>query len=633
MAADPRSFSNRYEVVRALARGGMAEVYLARDQLLDRPVAVKVLFPEYAREASFVERFRREAQAAANLSHPNIVAIYDWGQEDSTYFIVMEYVDGQSLRDLLRSRDRLSPQESAQIGADIAGALGYANRAGVVHRDVKPGNVLITPSGIVKVTDFGIARSGTSEGLTQTGSVMGTATYFSPEQAQGLPVDGRSDVYSLGVVLYEMVCGSPPFSGDTPVAVAYKHVREEVEPPSRRVPALPPDFERIVLAAMAKDVDSRYQSADDLRTDLLRFLRGQAPIAAPVTAEVAPITGSMTAAQPTIAAPPVGPPVARRVVTETSPPSRRRAIMAIIGLLVLVGAVVAALVLLLGGGSGKAFATPNVVGQPEASARAALTAAGFKVKTEQASSDTVPQGSVISQDPTAGTKLHKGDTVRLRLSSGAGPVTVPDVTGQPFDSANVQLVGKGLRVNKQTSASENVQANVVISMDHPPGSQVQKGSTVTLVVSAGPAPVNVPNVAGDDSATAAGTLSNAGFKVRVVTQPNATVPSGQAIRTDPAANTPAQKGSTITLFVSSGPQNTTVPDVTSAKTTQSQAESILGGAGFKVQVVTVPSTPSNNGIVLAQNPNANTQAPQGSTVTITVGQSSSSSSSTSSSTG
>jgi beta-lactam-binding protein with PASTA domain/tRNA A-37 threonylcarbamoyl transferase component Bud32 len=611
MAADPRSFSNRYEVVRALARGGMAEVYLARDQLLDRPVAVKVLFPEYAREASFVERFRREAQAAANLSHPNIVAIYDWGQEDSTYFIVMEYVDGQSLRDLLRSRDRLSPQESAQIGADIAGALGYANRAGVVHRDVKPGNVLITPSGIVKVTDFGIARSGTSEGLTQTGSVMGTATYFSPEQAQGLPVDGRSDVYSLGVVLYEMVCGSPPFSGDTPVAVAYKHVREEVEPPSRRVPALPPDFERIVLAAMAKDVDSRYQSADDLRTDLLRFLRGQAPIAAP----------------------PVGPPVARRVVTEASPPSRRRAIMAIIGLLVLVGAVVAALVLLLGGGSGKAFATPNVVGQPEASARAALTAAGFKVKTEQASSDTVPQGSVISQDPTAGTKLHKGDTVTLRLSSGAGPVTVPDVTGQPFDSANVQLVGKGLRVNKQTSASENVQANVVISMDPPPGSQVQKGSTVTLVVSAGPAPVNVPNVAGDDSATAAGTLSNAGFRVRVVTQPNATVPSGQAIRTDPAANTPAQKGSTITLFVSSGPQNTTVPDVTSAKTTQSQAESILGGAGFKVQVVTVPSTPSNNGIVLAQNPNANTQAPQGSTVTITVGQSSSSSSSTSSSTG
>jgi serine/threonine-protein kinase len=631
MAADPRSFSNRYEVVRALARGGMAEVYLARDQLLDRPVAVKVLFPEYAREASFVERFRREAQAAANLSHPNIVAIYDWGQEDSTYFIVMEYVDGQSLRDMLRSRGRLSPEESAQIGADIAGALGYANRAGVVHRDVKPGNVLITPSGTVKVTDFGIARAGTSESLTQTGSVMGTATYFSPEQAQGLPVDGRSDVYSLGVVLYEMVCGAPPFAGDTPVAVAYKHVREEVEPPSRRVPALSPDFERIVLAAMSKDVDTRYQSADDLRTDLLRFLRGQPPIAAPVTAEVAAITGSMTAAQPTIAAPPVRPPVARRAVQEEQTRKSRGPLVAVIALLLVLAGVIVALVLLLGGSS-KTYAIPNVVGQPEAQARATLTGAGFKVKTQAVASDTVPTGQVVSQTPVQATKLHHGDTVTLGVSSGAGPVTLPDVTGQPYDAANVTLTGKGLRVNKQTAASENVAANSVISMNPQPGAQVPKGSTVDLVVSAGPAPVNVPNVVGDDSATAAGNLSNAGFKVRVVNQPSATVPQGQVIRTDPAANTQAQKGAMVTLFVSSGPQNATVPDVTSSRTTQSQAESILTAAGFKVQVVTVPSTPSNNGIVLAQNPTANTQAPQGSTVTITVGQSSSSSSSSTTST-
>ena len=225
-----RVFSNRYEIQRELAQGGMAEVYLAHDQLLNRPVALKALFPEYAREPSFVERFRREAQAAANLNHPNIVAIYDWGQEDGTYFIVMEYVEGRSLRDLIRSEAPIDPSQAAEITAEIASALAFAHRNGVVHRDVKPGNVLLTRTGTVKVTDFGIARAGTSDGLTQTGSVMGTATYFSPEQAQGLPVDGRSDVYALGVVLYEMVTGVAPFTADSPVSVAYKHVREDAGP-------------------------------------------------------------------------------------------------------------------------------------------------------------------------------------------------------------------------------------------------------------------------------------------------------------------------------------------------------------------------------------------------------------------
>src|SRR3954469_14976385 len=298
-----RVFANRYELGEAIGHGGMAEVYLAHDRLLDRQVAVKVLSPQFATDPVNVERFRREAQAAAGLNHPHIVAVYDWGEEDDTSFIVMEYVPGQTLREILQAHVRLGPTDAARIAAEIADALSFAHAHGVVHRDVKPGNVLITPQGQVKVTDFGIARAEASEPLTKTGAVLGTATYFSPEQAQGFALDGRSDVYALGVVLYEMLTGVAPFTAASPVSIAYKHVREAPAPPSSINPEIPGAMDRIVLTAMAKDVAARYQSAQDLRADLLRFERGRplagAPAVAPASVRVAaPATAAAAAIAP-----------------------------------------------------------------------------------------------------------------------------------------------------------------------------------------------------------------------------------------------------------------------------------------------------------------------------------------------
>ncbi len=312
---EARVFANRYELGEEIGRGGMADVYLAHDRLLDRQVAVKVLSPEFASDRTNFERFRREARAAAGLNHPNIVAVYDWGEEDDTSYIVMEYVPGQTLRDLIQAYGQLSPTEAARIAAEIADALSFAHEHGVVHRDVKPANVLITPHGQVKVTDFGIARAETGEPLTKTGSVLGTATYFSPEQAQGLHLDGRSDVYALGVVLYELVTGTAPFIATSPVSVAYKHVREEPAAPSTIVPDLPGAMDRIVLTAMAKDVNARYQSALDLRNDLLRFERGRPLMGGPVAALAAALPSTVVAA-PAVAA-------ATRRATPPPPPPRR----------------------------------------------------------------------------------------------------------------------------------------------------------------------------------------------------------------------------------------------------------------------------------------------------------------------
>jgi serine/threonine-protein kinase len=627
---ETRVFSNRYEILRPIARGGMADVYLARDLQLDRPVALKVLFPELSADPNFVARFRREAQAAANLNHPNIVAIYDWGEEGSTYFIVMEYIEGRTLREVLRSEGPLLPERAADIAADIAAALAFAHRNGVIHRDVKPGNVLITATGQVKVTDFGIARAvtdGAAESLTQTGTVMGTATYFSPEQAQGAPVDQRSDVYSLGVVLYEMVTGRPPFVGDNPVAIAYQHVQEAPLAPSRINPDVPPALEAIIGRALAKSPDARYPSAAALRNDLIAFCdgRGVEAVAAARTALNPRVSASTQVQQAYTAATRTTPAVGGAGAGPGAPASPRGPRTgAYVALLVALLAVLGVLLFLLyrqfsgDGGGGATLAVPNVVTRPVAEAVQALRDAGLSPATEEVPNDQVAPGVVFDQDPPAGTRVKRGATVRLKVSAGAPPVSVPAVVGTALDDARDVLSGAGLAVDVRLQPSDTEPAGQVLAQEPAAGTAVPRGTTVTLTVSSGKPKVAVPDVAGKDATEAANILGQQGFRVRTQREPSDTVAEGTVIRTDPPAGSDADKGSTVTIVVSSGPADVEVPSVVGM--TQADATAALEAAGFQVVVQNQTVVDAADvGRVIDQSPNAGTRAPRGSTVTITVG--------------
>jgi eukaryotic-like serine/threonine-protein kinase len=633
---EQRVYTNRYEIVRHLARGGMAEVYLAHDQLLDRRVALKVLFPEFARDPAFVQRFRREAQAAANLNHPNIVAVFDWGEEDGTYFIVMEYVEGRSLREAIQADGPLYPNLAADLASDIAGALGFAHRSGVVHRDVKPGNILLTPQGQVKVTDFGIARAaGTSEGLTQTGSVMGTATYFSPEQAQGLPVDARSDVYSLGIVLYEMVCGVPPFSGESPISVAYKHVREEPPHPTVVNPDVPVALENIILTAMAKGPESRYASADDMRADLARFRRGEQTSSVPMMA--VPVSGAdVTVVNPRMDKVYDRTAVGTVVPSPTIPTAPRRSAAPFVLALVALLAVLAGLGYLLAkqlsgdGGGGDLVEVGNYVGQSESEARIRIEERGLKADIITEENDQFEATKVFAQDPAPGTKLEEGKPVTLRVSAGKGQVKIPDVSGETLDDAQQRLADAGFQYRVLQETSDSVDAGKVIRTDPAAGSLAEKGLVVKLYASAGKEQVEIPDVSGQDPVEAASALGARSLNPKRVDQASDTVEAGTVIGTDPPAGTKVAKGADVQLIVSAGKEQVRVPYVVGLSKTDATNE--LQAAGFQVVVreVTVLD-PNNAGKVIAQSPTGDSKAAKGSAVTISVGKFAGSASSSSSS--
>ena len=594
-------FGGRYELGDQIARGGTAQVYLARDLLLDRPVALKVLISELSSDSAFVSRFRREAQAAANLSHPNIVPIFDWGEADATYFIVMEYVDGEALSSIIRTQAPLAGAQAASIASDIAKALAYAHRHGVVHRDVKPGNVLITSDGQVKVTDFGIARAmGADEQVTQTGLVMGTATYFSPEQAQGFAVDGRSDVYSLGVVLYEMVTGKPPFAGDSPVSIAYQHVRERPQPPSVLNPGVPEPLETVILQAMAKSPSDRYQTADALRADLDRFARGEPVLArAPADDEA------------TIAVPPVGalpPAVVGNGNVGDAETKQRRTTPYWVGSGG-VFAIAIGLIIYFGGhslgyfGGAAFFQVPSVTGMTEKAAFVKLESKGLDPIRKSVKGTTANTGKVTRQDPAPPAIVQRGEKVTVSVAGPPPTAQVPQVTSLTASAAESDLRSKGFKYMVKyvrITTAGMVQGDVV---DQNPGAGTSApiGDKVTITVVRGVGNLKVPTLAGQTQLNAESQLTGAGFKVGSIhTQYSQTVPAGTVIASNPGPGQSVTFGTPINLVVSGG-NLIAVPSVVGLPV--ATAESVLNsdGLGYSVLPSSNPqSTPS--GSVVTQGP-------------------------------
>ncbi|WP_420434289.1 Stk1 family PASTA domain-containing Ser/Thr kinase [Candidatus Poriferisocius sp.] len=645
----PELLGSRYQLHNQIARGGMTDVFLGHDTLLSRPVAIKRLFPEFATDPNFVERFRREATAAANLSHPNIVAVYDWGSAEGTYYIVMEYIEGHSLAELLRSGGPLAPERAAEIAMDVAEALGFAHSNGVIHRDVKPSNVLLSPDGQVKVTDFGIAIvafGGAESNLTQTGAVMGTATYFSPEQAQGKPLDHRSDLYSLGIVLYEMLCGRPPFTGDTSVAIAYKHVQQAVPSPSSLGVLLPESLEAIAMKLLAKNPEERYPTAKDVIRDLRRYRQGRHQLSTahrpagpspPEKMPEEPPKPQQAAPPPTSMGPVQPPPAPSPAPVAVLEPSSRAGLYTAAAVIFIAVAVLVFFVLsnVLDNGddavppvvtstSVPEISVPDVVGLSSQAAIRELRAFGFVVSQVFTASETVPSNEVISQSPEALTEVNQGDEIEITVSSGAVPVIVPGVVGQSAGDAARFLQDRGFVSELQVMEGSTGPAGQVLRQDPVVGSEVAPGSTVTLFVAEGLQPVEVPDVAGMTLLQATQVLVQAGLEVsdEVIDESSVDVEEGLVIGTDPAPPGLLLPGSTVMILRSAGPESVVVPSLIGL-TPETAAEQLIGLELVLTEPIAECDFPNDAeelvGRVMGQVPPAEEEHPQGTEVAVCLG--------------
>jgi eukaryotic-like serine/threonine-protein kinase len=628
-------FDGRYRILRKLGSGGMANVYLAEDEDLGRRVAIKILNERYATDELFNERFRREAKSAAALSHPNIVSIYDRGEADGIPYIAMEVIEGRSLKELILTRGPLPIAEAIDYAKQILGALRFAHRHGIIHRDIKPHNILLGNENRLKVTDFGIARAGASQ-MTEVGSIMGTAQYLSPEQARGAPVTAASDLYSLGIVLYEMLTGQVPYSGDTAIEIAMKHLNETPKPPSTHRPEVTRELDQVVLRALAKEPEDRYQSADELQEDLDRVEAGLPLSPETATAATAVLAGvPLTQATQVLSPPPTRPMPAQQPSAPRRPPPpyppdyerdepprrRRRWLPWLFVILLLAATALAGWYVVtqiqdeLQGS--ELVAVPNVEGLQEENARRLLEDEGFVVETRQSASQDVARGFVIEQDPAAGRRIPEGDPVTILVSIGKPRAEIPDVVGEAYSDAVRILRDAGFDAAREEEFSPDAEEGDVIRQSPVSGVRAVEGSTVTLVVSLGLETATVPDVVGLRRVPAREALVEAGFEVNVVEVPSDSEP-GTVLEQNPVGGTEAAKGTTVRINVSSGPQTTQVPDVVDQD--RESAIDELEAAGFNVNVVEEDTVdPTKDDVVLEQNPDAGQEAEDGSTVTITVG--------------
>jgi eukaryotic-like serine/threonine-protein kinase len=610
---------DRYRLLDRVGSGGMAEVWCAEDLQLGRKVALKLLHRRLSEDAEFVERFRREASSAAGLQHPNVVAVYDRGEWGGTYYIAMEFLEGRSLKQVIREEAPLDTLSAIDVTVQVLRAARFAHQRGVVHRDIKPHNVIIDAEGRARVTDFGIARAGASD-MTETGSIMGTAQYLSPEQAQGHAVSPQSDLYAIGIVLSELLTGRVPFDGESAVTIALKQVSEAPAPPSAWNPAVPPELDAIVLHALEKDPGARFASADEFIVALEgtadRIARGEA---------VAPGTVAFGAVAP------VGPPTPPPAYDLTTyppdgeppgaegPERRRRRwpwVVAAIALLCIAGGLIA----LVATGAFKSeppqVVVPKVVGLNATSAQAVLQREGFKADIQRFVNDAPPD-EVFGQEPGAGEKADKGATVVVRVSEGPPQQVVPDVIGDSEKEAKKALKEAGFKPKSQDEFSESVAEGSVIRTIPAAGEKADEGSKVTIVLSRGTQPVTVPNVVGQSRDNASNTLENAGFSVDVNEQQSTSADPGTVLSQNPSSGTSSGKGSTVTITVAKAPPQAEVPDVTGQR--RGPATSTLRSAGFKVVVNEQPTQDEGeDGTVIDQSPSGG-KADQGSTVTITIG--------------